>query len=175
MRREDPANALKMFSQAVALDPGFSEARLNAGNIVLDFRKYGEATEHFQAVLKREPKNYEAMTGLGMAQRASKNFPAAEASYKKAQRMDPQRAQADFNLGILYMSFISNETEDLRKAQSAYRTALGHFRKVMTKTKAPADLKQEAQTNIKLCDKAIKSLTEAIRMQAEMKNKAPKK
>jgi tetratricopeptide (TPR) repeat protein len=167
MRRENPAEALNMFARAIELDPKFVEARLNAGNIVLDFRKYQEAQSHFEAVLEIEPKSYDAMIGLGMAQRAQKQFDAATASYKKAQGLEPNRAEADFNLGILSMSFISNETEDLRKAQSAYRTALGHFRKVMTKTKVTADLKKESQTNIALCEKAIKSLDEAIRMQAQ--------
>lgn len=170
MRRENPASALQMFGRAIQLDPRFVEARLNAGNIVLDFRKYDEAQQHFQAVLELESDNYEAVIGLGMAQRALKNFDQAEKSYQRAQKLDPKRAEADFNLGILHMSFRSNETEDLRKAQAAYRTALGHFRKTVTKPGASRDLKKEAQTNIKLCEKAISSLNDAIRMQAKMKN-----
>lgn len=165
LKRDDVANALGEFKKAVELDPDFVEARMNVGNIVLGFRKYDEAAEQFQEVLKRQPKNYEAMVGLGIAQRGLKQIDDAEQSYKKAADLDGARAEAYFNLGVLYKDFRANETQDLHKAQAAYRMAIKYFSQARGKQNATSDLQADARDNISDCQKNIQSLDEAIRNQ----------
>ena len=166
-RQKNVANALGEFEKAVELDPDFVEARMNVGNIVLGFRKYDEASEQFQEVLKRQPKNYDAMVGLGIAQRGLGRFDDAEQSYKKATDLDGSRAEAYFNLGVLYKDFRANETQDLHKAQEAYRLAIKYFSQARGKQNATSDLQADARDNISDCTKNIQSLDEAIRTQQQ--------
>ena len=58
-------DALTHFSAAVESDPKFVEARMNVGETVLGFRKYDVAKDNFSKVLELQPKNYDAMIGLG--------------------------------------------------------------------------------------------------------------
>lgn len=168
LRQDNVPSALASFRQAVELDPRFVEARMNVGNIVLEFRKYAEAKEQFEAVLRLQPKSYDAMIGLGYAQRGLTELDAAEKSYESAKGLDSGRAEAYFNLGVLYKDFRANATQDLREAQKAYRTAALHFKQALAK--GGNSLKKEAQQNIEDCEKNIKSLDEAIKFQNQMKD-----
>lgn len=161
VRREDPASAFAAFSKAVELDPDHVEARLNAGNIALDIRRYREALEHFWQAVRRRPDSYEANIGLGVAARAVGQLQAAEASYGRAWRLNPDRPEADFNLGVLYMSFVANETDDLSEARSAFETAIGHFREVTKRSAADTALRRRASAYIGLCTNALASLVQS--------------
>ncbi len=165
LRQDNVAQALDEFQKAVALDPTFVEARMNVGNIVLGFRKYEEAAQQFSAVLQQNPKNYDAIVGLGIAQRGRKQLDQAEASYKKAADMDQVRADAYFNLGVLYKDFRANETQDLRAAQGHYRNAIKYFQQAAGKPNVDPELQKEARENISDCEKNLRSLDEAIRFQ----------
>lgn len=167
LRRDNVAGSLEEFQRAVALDPNFVEARMNVGNIVLGFRKYQEAYEQFSEVLKRQPKNYDAVVGLGIAQRGLRDIDKAEASYKKAVALDGNRAEGHFNLGVLYMDFKGGQTENLKAAQSAYKIAIEHFRRAQGKARDNKSMAKEAADNIKVCEKNIKSLDEAIKFQQQ--------
>jgi TPR repeat protein len=106
---------------------------------------------------------------MGYAHRGLKDYDLAEASYKKAAGLDSSRGEADYNLGVLYQDFRSNATEDLKQAQAAFRKASGYFAKAKAKPKASAKMKKDAASNIKSCDKNVKSLDAAIKFQAQMK------
>ena len=163
LKRENVAQALEQFRRAVQLDPTFTEARMNVGNIVLGFRKYDEAAEQFSAVLQRQPKNYDAMVGLGIAQRGQRELDAAEQSYKKASQLDGARAEAFYNLGVLYKDFRANQTENQKQAQEAYRTAIRYFTQARGKPGAAPSLQAEAKDNITDCEKNIKQIEEFLR------------
>jgi tetratricopeptide (TPR) repeat protein len=173
LKRENVAQALEEFRLAAQLDPKFVEARMNVGNIVLGFRKYDEAAESFGAVLAQKPKYYDAIIGLGVAQRGQKQIDAAEASYKKALGMDGTRAEAHYNLGVLYKDFRANATQDLKAAQAAYREAIKYFNAARGKPNATPDIQAEAKENISDCEKNIKSLDEAIKFQQQAPPAAP--
>jgi tetratricopeptide (TPR) repeat protein len=115
--------------------------------------------------LKQNPKSYDAIVGLGIAQRGRKQLDQAEASYKKAADLDQVRADAYFNLGVLYKDFRANETQDLRAAQGHYRTAIKYFQQAAGKPNADPELQKEARENISDCEKNLRSLDEAIRFQ----------
>ena len=166
LKNDNVAQALDEFQRAVTLDPTFVEARMNVGNIVLGFRKYEEASQQFTAVLKEEPKNYDAIVGLGIAERGQKQLDQAERSYKKASELDGRRAEAFFNLGVLYKDFRANETQDLRAAQGHYRTAIKYFQQSQGKQTADPDLLRDSRDNISDCEKNLRSLDDAIRTQA---------
>lgn len=166
LRNDNVAQALEHFQRAVALNDDFVEARMNVANVVLGFRKYEEAAQQFNQVIERQPKSYDAIVGLGIAQRGLKQLDQAEQSYKKAADLDGARAEAYFNLGVLYKDFRANTTENLRGAQEAYRAAIKFFREAQGKPNAERlAVARDARDNISDCEKNIKQLDDAIRFQ----------
>ncbi len=155
--------ALKRFESAVQIDPNFAEARQNVGLINLGFRKYDLAKEHFQAVLKlQEDRNYDALIGLGVAQRGLQDLDGAEASYNKAKALDAKRGEAPFNLGVLYKDFRVNKAADNKAALQAFKDAREFFKDAQAKTLTDED-KAEAKEHITDCDKSIKVYEEALK------------
>lgn len=159
--------ALQSFTAATEADPKFVEARINAGQLTLNFRKYDTAKEMFSKALEIAPKNYDATIGLGVALRGLNDFDGAEAQYKKAQQLDPRRGDAYYNLGVLYKDFRANKVNDpdpikaLRGSQDMYRKARDYFQQFADKD-GDADDKVEAKNNIGDCDKVIKQLDSAV-------------
>jgi tetratricopeptide (TPR) repeat protein len=166
LAKNNLTEALSRFQQAVELDGKFAEARMNVGLITLGFRKYDVAQDQFQNVLKLQSgKNYDALIGLGIAQRGLNDFDAAEASYNKAKELEPKRGEAFFNLGVLYKDFRAAKESDLKASQNAYRKARDYFRDYLQKEGNDED-RDEAKANIEDCDKVIKQLDEFIKAQA---------
>ena len=167
LKKNNLTDALTRFSAAVELDGDLSEARINVGLITLGFRRYDTAKDQFTKVLEKQPKNYDAIIGLGVAQRGLGDLAAAEASYKKAKDLDPQRGEAYFNLGVLYKDFRASKEADLKSSQQTYRTAKAFFVEYKGKSGSPED-KEEADQNIKDCDKVIKQIDDFIKNMAAM-------
>ncbi len=167
MLRGSLNEALASFTQAVEGDPKFVEARVNAGLLMLGFRKYDTAKELFTKAVELQPKNYDAVIGLGIALRGLKDLDGAEAQYKKAKDLDPRRSDSFYNLGVLYKDFRANQQNDsdpiraLRGSQNQYRQAKEFFAQAIDKEGSAAD-KAEARHNIGDCDKIIKQLDKAI-------------
>ncbi|HVK72417.1 MAG TPA: tetratricopeptide repeat protein [Kofleriaceae bacterium] len=157
LQRNNLTDALQRFQAAVDLDGNFAEARQNVGLISLGTRRYDVAKAQFEKVLSLQGKNYEAMIGLGIAQRGLGDLNGAEATYKKAKDLEPKRGDAYFNLGVLYKDFRASKESDLKASQTAMRTALGYFKDFLSKD-AGAEEKEEAQQNIKDCEKFIKQI-----------------
>jgi tetratricopeptide (TPR) repeat protein len=167
MHRGALNEALQSFSAAVEGDPKFAEARINAGQLTLNFRKYDVAKEMFTKALEVAPKSYDATIGLGIAMRGLNDFDGAEKEYNLAKQLDPRRDDAYFNLGVLYKAFRANKVNDpdpvkaLRQSQDMYRKAKDFFQQALDKDGDAAD-KQEAKNNIADCDKVVKQLDSAI-------------
>lgn len=171
--RNNLTEALSRFSNAVELDPKFVEARMNVGLITLGFRKYDVAKEHFSKVLELTGgKNYDALIGLGVAERGLSDLDAAEASYNKAKQLDGKRGESYFNLGVLYKDFRAAKENDLRASQTAYRTARDYFKEYLNKDGNPDD-DAEAKANIEDCDKVIKQLEDFIKASANQPQPEP--
>ncbi len=167
LRRQNQARALKFFRAAVALDTNSVEARMNVGLITLAFRKYDSAKVEFETVLAKQPKNYEAQIGLGIAVRGLGNLTAAEESYKKAMALDATKAASYFNLGVLYKDFQANKANTVTDSKKAYETARNYFRQALTRSGLSSAEKADAKDNITDCDKIIGQLNEAIKLGAK--------
>lgn len=167
LHRDNVGTALSNFEQAVQLDPTFTEARMNVGNITLGFRKYDTARAQFEAVLEQEPNNYDAIIGLGVAQRGAGDLDGAEASYNKAASIDGKRADAHFNLGVLYKDFKANQASDLKQSQNLYREAKKHFQQFLSKPGIAGQQKQEAENNIQDIDKIVRQIQEVLDVEAQ--------
>jgi tetratricopeptide (TPR) repeat protein len=167
LRKDNVGRALSMFEKAVSLDPKFAEARMNAGNIVLGFRKYDVAKQQFEAVLELKPKNYDAMVGLGIAQRGMGDLEAAEASYKKAQKLNPRGGPAVYNLGLLHKDFYASRAGDENATMAEYKKAKTYFTQFLSKADVDKRDKKDAEDHIEDCDKAVSQLQEAIRIKSQ--------
>jgi tetratricopeptide (TPR) repeat protein len=157
--------ALASFQAAVDADPRFVEARVNAGQITLGFRKYDIAKDLFGKAVEIAPKNYDAIIGLGMAQRGMNDLDGAEATYKKAISVDGRKGDAYFNLGVLYKGFRATHQPDIPGSIKMYRQAKEYFQQFLEKD-GEANDKTEAKNNIADCDKVVKQLEEFQRNQA---------
>jgi tetratricopeptide (TPR) repeat protein len=157
--------ALQAFQAAVDADPRFVEARVNAGQINLGFRKYDVAKDLFGKAVEAAPKNYDALVGLGMAQRGLNDLDSAEATYKKAISVDGRKGDAYFNLGVLYKGFRATHQADIPGSIKMYRQAKEYFQQFLDKDGEAGD-KTEAKNHISDCDKVVKQLEEFQRNQA---------
>ena len=111
-------------------------------------------------MLKAQPRNYEAIIGLGVALRGNRKFDEAEAEYNRARQLDPARPEAYFNLGVLYQEYKGGSDKPmLQKAQNYYRDYL-------TRSHSPK-MKQDAQKRIKDIDDTFAALIEAEKMMKE--------
>jgi tetratricopeptide (TPR) repeat protein len=162
LKRKNISPAITQFKQAVAMNPGFNEARLNLAALSLNNRDYKTAEENFRAVLGLQPKNYEAAIGLGVALRGGKKIPEAEAQYNEAQKLDPSNPSSYFNLGLLYQEYMDGQKPTLQKAQGYYRQFLSKANQA-----TPSNLQKEAEKRIRDIDEIYVALEEAAKMQAE--------
>ena len=162
LKKKNISPAIKQFKEAVVLDGGFAEARLNLAALSLNNRDYGTAEENFREALKMQPKNYEASIGLGVALRGNKKIDDAETQYVAAQKLDSSNPSSYYNLGLLYQDYKDGQKPALHKAQDYYRQFLSH-----TNGSTSDSLKRDAEKRIKDIDEIYVALDEAAKMQAE--------
>jgi tetratricopeptide (TPR) repeat protein len=172
MHRNLLNQALTEFQAAVADDPRFVEARKNVGFVTISFRRYDTAKEMFSKALEISPKDYDAIIGLGIAQRGVNEIDNAEASFKKARDLDGSRGPAYFNLGVLYKAFKASKQTDLKQSIAITKQAKEFFQQFLGKSTDKADL-EEAKNNIADCDKLVASLTKFMEQQAKNPPPAP--
>jgi TolA-binding protein len=135
---------------------------MNLAALSLNNRDYVTAEENFKAVIKLQPKNFEAAIGLGVALRGNKKIDEAEAQYNTAKGLDPSQGASYFNLGLLYQDYKDGQKPSLQKAQDYYRQFLGHQSGGTSQS-----LVKEAEKRIKDIDEIYVALEEAAKMQAE--------
>lgn len=112
--------ALAKFERAFNLDADFFEAYMNFGQLTISFRGYEDASRAFTQARRLRGQSYDAVIGLGAAQRGLNQLDAAEATYRAAIEMDGQRPEAYYNLGLLYQDFKGGQIPDLRQANTFY-------------------------------------------------------
>ena len=94
MSKEDRAKA---EARVAGIKTAFSE-----GATLANAGKYDEAIAKFNEVLKEVPKCPECYIGIGHSSAAKKDYPAAEAAYKKVIELDPNLIEAYSGLATIY-------------------------------------------------------------------------
>src|SRR5262249_37620300 len=85
------------------LPPGMLQGMLQAARSSLFEGRYGEAIAAYQAILKRDPRNVDAMTHLGLIVASGGHADAALETFDKALTLDPNYAPALLYRGqVLY-------------------------------------------------------------------------
>ncbi|MFK7992150.1 MAG: tetratricopeptide repeat protein [Sandaracinaceae bacterium] len=112
--------ALAKFERAFNLDNDFFEAYMNFGELTLSYRGYQDASRAFTRARELRPQDYDAVVGLGAAQRGLSQFDAAEATYQAAIALDAARPEAYYNLGLIYQDYKGGTIPVLEQAQTFF-------------------------------------------------------
>ncbi|WP_194851660.1 tetratricopeptide repeat protein [Nonlabens antarcticus] len=102
-------------------------------------------------------KAYEAAMGEGLEYASNKEFPKAEASYRKAKALNPQAAEASYNLGNLYY-----ENDKKYNASENYRAAATNTTSKAEKHKAFHNMGNTFMDN-KQYSEAVEAYKSALR------------
>src|SRR2546425_1173250 len=89
----------KLWSHAVAIDPGSSIGQLSLGLALARHGKLAEAVEHYEAALRLEPGYVDANASGGPALARQGKLAEAVAHYEPALRTKPDHADAHSNMG----------------------------------------------------------------------------
>ncbi len=177
LKKKHLVEAMKRFDAAVKCWPRFKEAHMNIGAIALSFRGYQRARDSFQAVLREEPKNLDAIMGLGVAYRGmsaeamadekDKLLNLAEAQYKKVLSLAPRnsRSYADalYNLGLLYQDYKVGQSDEENKKR--LKVAISYYDRYVAHPKAIASARKDAVQR----KKDILRTLDIMKQMAEMK------
>ena len=96
--------AIHHFEEALRLDPQFSEARVNLGNVYLDLKQYDRAIALYEGALNdmRYPTPYIAQCNLGWAEYKRGNTEKALDQIKAAVTLNPKFCLGYRNLATIY-------------------------------------------------------------------------
>jgi tetratricopeptide (TPR) repeat protein len=132
----DYVGAEKYFQMGLGVAPGDSEltaalksARINRANMLLDEKKYDEASAYYNDLIKTDPNNGDLWSGLGDAAfsqaRTLDGAPKAAAfkkaadAYAKAADLRPTVPELRYNAGLCY-----ENAGDLASAEAQFRAEL---------------------------------------------------
>lgn len=118
--RGDITAAAAKLERATRLDPDFYEAWMNFGQITLSQRAYQDAARAFSQARRLRSGSYDAAIGLGVAQRGLMRTAEAEQAYRAAVEIDDERAEAWFDLAVLYHEHRDGSVEQLGQALEYY-------------------------------------------------------
>ncbi len=98
--------------------------RNKLGMIYYRQNKLEESAAQFTEVFHRAPDDFDALDGMGLVLAKGKKFPSAIDHFIRAILKKPTDAMVYFHLGLVY-----EKTGYPAKAEKAYLTALGNYRK----------------------------------------------
>lgn len=96
----DREGAREAYGRALAIDPGFVEARYNLANLHLAADRLAEAEIEYRAVLDADPELACAWYNLGYVLAEREEFEEAAAVLRRAVALLPEYADAHFNLAL---------------------------------------------------------------------------
>jgi tetratricopeptide (TPR) repeat protein len=97
-----PDQARLAYTRALDLRPGHVEARINLGRLLHILSELSLAEAHFRIALTYDARNVTALYNLGVALEDQRRYDPARQAYLDAIALDPNYADAYFNLARLY-------------------------------------------------------------------------
>lgn len=134
-KRQDFLGARNYYNRALELSSTYAPALVNRASLSIKEMELGPAEEDLVRALLYAPTSVEAEVALGIVQRRTGRYEAAQVSLKRAIELDPDSAVARFNLAVLMAS-------DLKKPSVAMRL----FNEVLQTSSVPPDLREHAKT-----------------------------
>jgi tetratricopeptide (TPR) repeat protein len=114
------SEAAATLDRALALEPGAPALHRRRGDLCLRLGLKREAAAHFRAALAAEPSEVETRVKYGVTLAAVGDVDGAIAALQQAVELDPDRADAHYELGVLYYT----ERGDLEGAVTEIEAAL---------------------------------------------------
>lgn len=93
--------ALEAYKNAVRLDPTFSDAYVNMGNIYYEQNKFFNAEECYRQAIDRDPASTQAYFNLANTLDEMESTREAIQCFQKALELDPKFSDAYFNLAVV--------------------------------------------------------------------------
>ena len=109
--------AEESYSQAIALKPGFAEAKFNLGNTQRERGKLDETESNYTQAIVLKPDFVQAYNNLGSTLQQLGRLDEAEASYNKAITLEPDYAAARNSLLFLNASMRFDASRYLLEAK----------------------------------------------------------
>jgi tetratricopeptide (TPR) repeat protein len=98
----DVKGAVKLYLQAIKLEPGSAEMFMSLGHAYLKLEKDRDAIKAFKESVKLNPEGAEAFYGLGFTNFRTNRFREAADAFKKAITLSPKMAKAHYGLAVAY-------------------------------------------------------------------------
>ncbi|XP_058396672.1 tetratricopeptide repeat protein 6 isoform X2 [Diceros bicornis minor] len=113
-------NAMKDYQAAISLNPEYSLAYFNAGNIYFHHRQFSQASDYFSKALKFDPENECATMNRAIANTILKKYKEAKEDFANVVKSCPSWAAVYSNRAHFYCCLKQYELaeEDLSKALS---------------------------------------------------------
>ncbi|XP_078190934.1 tetratricopeptide repeat protein 6 isoform X11 [Callithrix jacchus] len=113
-------NAMKDYQEAISLNPKYSLAYFNAGNIYFHHRQFSQASDYFSKALKFDPENEYVLMNRAIANTILKKYEEAKEDFANVIERCPFWAAVYFNRAHFYYCLKQYELaeEDLSKALS---------------------------------------------------------
>ncbi|MDA9554852.1 tetratricopeptide repeat protein [Pelobium sp.] len=108
LTKTDTTNALKVIEEGRAKHPEFMGLIYDELNIYLNRGQAAQQISKIENAIAKDPKNKTLYFVAGVAYSANKQKDKAEASYKKALEIDPNYADAIYNLAVLNIDKANN-------------------------------------------------------------------
>jgi Flp pilus assembly protein TadD len=115
----DPAAAVTIYQQAIALEPSRPDAYVLLGDTLIELKSYNEAAQTYQQALKHDSGNLAAHRGYGRAMLGLNHPEAAISHYQAVLDRDPKDVAAHNGLGVALDLAGQHEA-----AQAAYKAGL---------------------------------------------------
>ncbi|XP_060149591.1 tetratricopeptide repeat protein 6 [Globicephala melas] len=149
-------NAMRDYQAAISLNPTYSLAYFNAGNIYFHHRQFSQAIDYFSKALKFDPENECATMNRAIANTVLKRYEEAKEDFARVVESCPFWAAVYFNRAYFYCCLKQYELaeEDLSKALSLKpNDALVY------------NLRAEVRGKIGLIDEAVADYNQALYLQ----------
>uniref|UniRef100_A0A2K5IEI1 Uncharacterized protein n=1 Tax=Colobus angolensis palliatus TaxID=336983 RepID=A0A2K5IEI1_COLAP len=113
-------NAMKDYQDAISLNPKYSLAYFNAGNIYFHHRQFSQASDYFSKALKFDPENEYILMNRAITNTILKKYKEAKEDFANVIESYPFWAAVYFNRAYFYYCLKQYELaeEDLNKALS---------------------------------------------------------
>ncbi len=122
LNQQRPADAQKLFEQALQADPKFAVARLNLGISFLNQQKAEAARDALLAAAQQLPKDPYAWYNLGLAYKDLSDFAKGLAAFEHVTEILPDEADAYYFVG-----YLNSQLQKYDQAIAAFQKGLALF------------------------------------------------
>jgi tetratricopeptide (TPR) repeat protein len=111
-KRDDYAEAVRLWNEALAYRPDDPETQYNLGAALVELKRYSEAEIHLRRATELEPLDADAFQMLGKSLKEQKKFPEAKNAYGFALTLKPTNVPALIGLASIALDEAQNKSAE---------------------------------------------------------------